>query len=186
MDATLFLSNEHRFVDSLFDEYRTHAIDRGSKGAAARRRVFEHLRRELAVHAAIEEEVLYPEVRQVVPNGESLADHALEEHGRVKQRLAELEGLEAGDVEFDAELGLLMEDVRHHVREEEQELFPELRRVLSSERLHELGEQLENAKGIAPTHPHPKAPNRPPLSTVVGAAAAVVDRVRDSVAGSRS
>lgn len=186
MDATLFLSNEHRVVDALFDEYRTHAIDRGSKGAAARRQVFDRLRRELAVHAAIEEEVLYPEARQVVPNGETLADHALKEHRRVKERLAELEGLQAGDVEFDAELGVLMEDVRHHVSEEEERLFPELRRVLSAERLHELGEQLENAKQLAPTHPHPKAPNRPPLSTVVGAAAAVVDRVRDRVSGSRS
>ena len=74
-----------------------------------------------------------------------------------------------------------MADVRHHVKEEESELFPELRAAVGEEELRAMGGQLAAAKKMAPTHPHPNAPATPPGNIVAGAAAAVVDRARDTV-----
>ena len=83
----------------------------------------------------------------------------------------------------DALLRQLMADVRHHVDEEEGELFPKLREAVGPEGLQDLGEKLAAAKKMAPTHPHPNAPNTPPGNIVGGAGAAVVDKVRDALHG---
>jgi hypothetical protein len=71
-----------------------------------------------------------------------------------------------------------MELVRHHVKEEECELFPEVRSRISRRELLELGDQLRAAKRVVPTRPHPWAPDEPPGNSVVGGAVAVMDRVR--------
>ena len=104
---------------------------------------------------------------------------SLEEHHVVKWTLSELEKMSADDERYDAKFEVLMESVRHHVEEEQEELFPKARRLLGEEMLDELGKRIEKAKKIAPTRPHPRAPDQPPGNVVAGTVAAVMDRAKD-------
>ncbi|HZX95559.1 MAG TPA: hemerythrin domain-containing protein, partial [Myxococcales bacterium] len=83
------------------------------------------------------------------------------------------------DERFDAKVKVLMESVRHHVEEEQDELFPKVRRLLGQKILQELGARMEKAKKLAPTRPHPRAPDQPPGNMVAGTMAAVMDRAKD-------
>jgi organic hydroperoxide reductase OsmC/OhrA len=76
---------------------------------------------------------------------------------------------------------VLIESVRHHVKEEEQELFPEVRKAIGRKEMAELGDALEQAKKTAPTRPHPKAPDTPPGNLVAGPAAGALDKAKDKV-----
>jgi hypothetical protein len=73
--------------------------------------------------------------------------------------------------------------IRHHVREEETDLFPGLREACSADELRELGAKVETAKKLAPTRRHPAAPDRPPLNTLLAPGAGLVDRLRDALSG---
>ncbi|TMK86314.1 MAG: hypothetical protein E6G57_12495 [Actinobacteria bacterium] len=84
------------------------------------------------------------------------------------------------DERFQAKVTVLIENVRHHVKEEEGELFPELRRAMKRKELEELAQALEQAKKMAPTHPHPRAPDTPPGNVIAGVASAAVDRAEDT------
>jgi hypothetical protein len=79
---------------------------------------------------------------------------------------------------FDAKVNVLMENVRHHVDEEEREMFPRVRKALSRDQLNELGELIERAKKVAPTRPHPKAPDEPPGNVMAALVTGFIDRVR--------
>ncbi|HZB97009.1 MAG TPA: hemerythrin domain-containing protein, partial [Candidatus Sulfotelmatobacter sp.] len=103
------------------------------------------------------------------------------EHQQVKELLAKLEDLEPENAEFGATAKVMMEDIEHHLSEEEDELFPQVRAGMSQQQLEEIAGELESAKKVAPTHPHPKAPNTPPGNLVAGAAAAVMDRAKDAI-----
>jgi len=78
---------------------------------------------------------------------------------------------------------VLIENVRHHVKEEEEEYFPQVRDQLGRKALADLGDAMADAKKSAPTHPHPRSPDEPPGNAVVGAIAGVVDRVGDNLSG---
>ncbi len=134
----------------------------------------------LSRHAGIEELVFYPAVREQVRGTESTVLESLEEHHVVKLLLRECEAMDPADERFTAKMTVMMENVRHHVREEERELFPEVRRRLTRARLLELGDALEAAKRAAPSRPHPYTPDEPPANVLVGGAVAVVDRARDT------
>ena len=177
-DAVTLLSSDHRTVDRLFSDLET-----STPGAQQRGEWIQQMIRELSVHAAIEEQILYPAIRDEVPGGDQLAEETIDEHQQVKEMLARLEKLDADDGETDAVLAGLITHVRQHVQEEEGPggLFDQLRSVVDQDRLDQMGEQLEAAKKMAPAHPHPHAPNTPPGNIVGGLAAAVVDKVRDAV-----
>lgn len=182
MDAITLLKQDHKAVEQLFKKFEK----TGEKAHAAQRDVAERIVKELSVHAAIEEMVFYPAVREKVPDVEDTVLESLEEHHIVKWVAHELDGMNPDHERFRAKMTVLIENVRHHVEEEENELFPKVREVMKRKALQELGEQLEAAKRTAPTRPHPKAPDEPPGNLVAGTAAAAVDRVRDSArAGSR-
>jgi len=143
--------------------------------------------RELAVHSAIEEMLFYPAVRTAALKadsrvGEKAAEtvlESLEEHHVVKWTLSELQKMTPEDERYDAKVKVLMESVRHHVEEEQDELFPKVRRLLGQKVLQELGARMEKAKKLAPTRPHPRAPDQPPGNMVAGTMAAVMDRAKD-------
>ena len=135
------------------------------------------------MHAAIEEQVFYPVARATVPGTEDLALESLEEHHIVKWTLAELETMSADDERFDAKVTVLIENVRHHVEEEEHQFFPKVRDELGRHALSDLGDAFDRARKTAPTHPHPKGADTPPGNLVTGAAASVVDRVGDTMSG---
>jgi hypothetical protein len=105
----------------------------------------------------------------------------------VKERLVRIEKLDVAKerAALDREMEALIRDVRHHVKEEEGEMFPELRTHVDRKRLVEMGELMAAAKKIAPTHPHPHAPATPPGNLVTGAAAGVMDRARDALREAR-
>ncbi len=172
MDAIALLKSDHKTVEGLFKRFEK-AGDRAHK---RKRDLVDTIVEELSVHAAIEEQVLYPAARQAIPEEDETVLEALEEHHVVKLVLKELETMPATAERFDAKVTVLIENVRHHVKEEEGELFPALRKALGRKRLQELGEAMERAKAVAPTRPHPAAPDEPPGVLVAGTAAAVVDR----------
>lgn len=177
MDAVTLLEQDHRTVEGLFRRYES--LDGDDE---ARTQIVREVIRELSIHAAIEEQIFYPAVRDVLAGGDSMTDEALHEHQEAKEALAELDRMEASDPEFDQRVRELIADVRHHVREEETEMLPQLEAAVPRSRLEELGERMESAKATAPTRPHPHAPSTPG-NLVAGPAAAVVDRVRDAASG---
>ena len=93
--------------------------------------------------------------------------------------------IRSNDERFTAKMTVLMESVRHHVEEEEGEMFPEVRKALGRKRLGKIGDQMESLKAIAPTRPHPKAPDEPPANLIANTGAGAVDQVRSSAKKAR-
>ena len=176
-DAIAFLKADHRNVERLFRDF-----ERSSATAhKTRRKLVDKMIAELSVHAAVEEQFFYPTVRREAPDLESDVLEAVEEHHIVKWLLSELEKTDPTDERFNAKVTVLIESVRHHVREEEHELFPEVRAALDRPQLRELGAQLAEGKRLAPTHPHPRLPDTPPGNLIAGAVSGAIDRARDKV-----
>jgi hemerythrin superfamily protein len=140
MNAIELLKKDHQKVAGLFKQYES----AGAEAFAKKEELFRRIKQELDIHARIEEEIFYPAAKQV-PDEEAreLVAEAAEEHKQVKILLAELDGMDAEDERFDAKMKVLQEDVEHHVEEEENELFPKARKGLGSDRLEDLGRQLE-------------------------------------------
>ncbi|MFZ0667425.1 MAG: hemerythrin domain-containing protein [Acidimicrobiales bacterium] len=176
MDALTLLKQDHKAVNSLFRKFEV----AGGRAIVTKNDLAQRIVRELSVHAAIEEQVFYPAVRSEMSSSTPLVLEALEEHHVVKWLCSEIGSLTAEDERFDAKMSVLMETVRHHVREEESALFPEVREALGRKRLGELGEALEAAKTFAPTRPHPRLADTPPMNVAIGGVAAVVDRAYDA------
>ena len=185
MDAIALLVRDHKEVEQLFRQFEK-LTDRAQK---SKQKIVAKIIRELAVHAAIEEMLFYPAVRTAAlkANSRSLKEAAdtvlesLEEHHVVKWTLSELEKMKPEEERFDAKVQVLMESVRHHVEEEQEELFPKVRKLFDAEVLEQLGERMQKAKKLAPTRPHPRAPDQPPGNMVAGTVAAVMDRAKDMV-----
>jgi hemerythrin superfamily protein len=179
MDAITLLKEDHRTVEGLFKRFEK----AGDKAYTEKRAVVDRIREELSKHAAVEEQLFYPVVRATVPETEDIALESLEEHHIVKWVLSELDAMAPEDERFDAKVTVLIENVRHHVKEEEQEFFPMVRDELGRNALADLGDAMATAKKIAPTHPHPRSPDTPPGNLVVGTVAGIADRIGDTVGG---
>ena len=157
MDAITLLRNDHRTVEQLFKRFEK----AGDNAFVAKREIVDRIIEELSVHAAIEEQLFYPAARATVPGVEDIALESLEEHHIVKWVLSELDGMAPTDERFDAKVTVLIENVRHHVEEEQTEFFPKVRDELGRKALNELGDAMAAAKASAPTHPHPRTPDTP-------------------------
>jgi hemerythrin superfamily protein len=140
MDALELLKHDHQAVKSLFDQ-----IDE-TEDAKQRKKLFDQIDTELNIHAHIEETVFYPEMRKI-DELKDMVQEALEEHQEVKTLLEEMEALDPENEQFSASLEELMENVEHHVAEEEDEMFPKVREQCDQATLDRLGDQLESAKG---------------------------------------
>lgn len=173
-DAIHLLTADHDAVEQMFRQVEA-APEGDVKDQLVRTIV-----RELSVHAAVEEQILYPAMRSKLPDGDALVDEAIAEHQEAKELLSDIEKSSA-PAERDPLLQQLMTSIRHHVQEEEGELFPKLRTAIGASELQEMGVALATAKKMAPTHPHPKAPNQPPGNFIAGAVATVMDRARDAL-----
>ncbi|MEV0074498.1 hemerythrin domain-containing protein [Amycolatopsis sp. NPDC050768] len=148
-DAIVLLKDDHKTVEKLFKQFEK----AGDKAYQEKRRVVDSIIEELTVHAYIEEEIFYPAAREAVPE---TADHVLEsveEHHVVVWMLSELTGLDAADETFDAKVTVLTENVRHHVGEEENDWFPQVRSAMGRKRLQELGQRMVDARAQAPKNP---------------------------------
>ncbi|MDB1086601.1 hemerythrin domain-containing protein [Streptomyces sp. ACA25] len=177
-DVVAELITDHREVEDLFQ--RIEALPAGDP----QRKVYaEQATIELVRHSVAEEQHVYPAAREFLPEGDRIADREIEEHATAEQLMKDLEGAGADDPVFDDLIGRLMTEIRAHIEDEEAHLFPQLRAALSPERLEELGEQVRTAKKLAPTRPHPSAPDTPPGNKLLAPGAGLVDRARDALSG---
>ncbi len=177
MDAITLLKTDHKAVEKLFKQFEK----AGERALKAKEDTVAGIIKELSVHAAIEEQVFYPSVRAEVPDVADEVLEGLEEHHIVKWVLSELDGMKPTDERFDPKVTVLIEMVRHHVEEEEGEMFPQVRAALGRKRLGEIGDLMEQAKKTAPTRPHPRASDTPPRNLVSGVVAGAVDKAREAV-----
>src|SRR5436305_1435867 len=176
-DAIQVLTDDHREVEGLFQKVEG--------GAAGNEDVVAKIVRELSIHDAIERELLSAAVRKHISSqGDELAEHSLDEHEKVARLLADIEDADDA-VRQDELLRELIPDVKSHVKEEEEQIFPGLRTAMSAPDLADLGSKLVEAKGKAPTHPHPHAPRSGVGAKVAGTAAAAMDKARDAVGDGR-
>ena len=178
MNAITLLKNDHKTVEDLFKRFEK----AGPRAVKTKQDIVERIVRELSIHAAIEEMVLYPAIREAAENGDvdKMVLESLEEHHLVKWVLWELERMSPEDERFDAKVTVLIENVRHHVAEEEKDLFPQVNKVYGRAQLADLGEAMASLKKTAPTHPHPRSPDEPPGNLIAGPGAALVDRALDA------
>jgi len=172
MNILAVLTTDHRNVDALFTEFQQTDADDVENLARLR----DHILKQLAIHAEIEEQTLYPALR-----GEAGDDvlEALEEHHAVKATLAELERMSPTAERFRAKMTVVIESVRHHVEEEEEDggLFDLARRTLKPVQMEEMAERAEELRRTGPSRPHPLSPDQPPLNVLLGVPVAVLDRV---------
>lgn len=178
-DAITVLKDDHKNVEQLFRRFEK----AGERAHVEKRNVVDRIVEALSVHAAVEEQVFYPVVRATVPGAEDHTLESLEEHHTVKWVLSELDSMSPEHERFDAKVTVLIENVRHHVQEEEQDLFPLVRSELGRDSLSDLGKVMAEARNSAPTRPHPRSPDTPPQNLVIGAVAGVADRIGDTVNG---
>jgi hemerythrin-like domain-containing protein len=170
--AVAVLKKDHASIERLFRRFER------ARGAAEKKRISDRIVREMSIHAAIEEQLVYPQLKRQM-NGSVLL--ALEEHHVVKVELAEIEKLPAGDERLDPKVRVLAENVRRHIEEEERDLLPAMKQLLSHKELLDLAVLLERSKAAAPTRPHPAAPDEPPGNVLATPAAAAYDRGRDAM-----
>jgi hemerythrin superfamily protein len=137
MNAIELLKHDHREVEEYFEEYEDLEDDAEKAELSAK------ICQALKVHAQIEEEIFYPAAREATRD-EDLLDEALVEHAGAKRLIEEIESMEVGDDLYDAKIRVLGEQIKHHVKEEEEELFPEAER--SDMDLKAVGEELEGRK----------------------------------------
>ena len=119
VSALELLEEDHQQVDDFFDEYET------LEDAAEKEELALKICLALTVHTQIEEEIFYPAVREAIEKAE-LIDEAIVEHAAAKQLIAEIEEMDPAEELYDAKVKVLGEQVRHHVEEEEDKLFPEI------------------------------------------------------------
>jgi hemerythrin-like domain-containing protein len=128
------LMDQHREVEKLFSEF-----DKAS-GAEDKEELFETIADKLAIHARIEEQYFYPAV--TAKKTEDMVLEAFVEHTSVKRLLADLLETDADDPKFEAQMKVLKEQVEHHVEEEEDQLFPAAKKVLTREELVAVGQEM--------------------------------------------
>lgn len=168
------LKSDHQEVEKQFRAFE------GTTGKATWERAAKAAVRALSVHAAIEEEIFYPALTREVPDLAEIMLRSLESHNVVKWLCSAIESTSASDDRFGPRMTVLIDNVRLHVEEEEDDIFPEVRAALSRKRLIDLGELLGKAKLAAPTHPHPRLPDLPPANAVAGVVAGAYDKARDA------
>jgi hemerythrin superfamily protein len=134
---------------------------------------------ELVRHAVAEEMYVYPAMRKHLPDGEKAVEHDVEEHKELERAMKALEGLEVSGTEFDESLRRLETILADHVQDEESEQFPQLRQRIPHEELVEMAGKVQTAKKLAPTRPHPDAPNSELFHKLAGPGVGLVDRLRD-------
>ncbi len=138
-DAIALLTQDHRNVEKLFKEFERTEDDESKAELVA------NICAELTAHTAVEEELFYPAAREALgDDGQDLLDEAEVEHASAKELIAQLQDAAPGEGLYDAKVTVLAEYIRHHVKEEEGELFPKVKR--SDLDLESLGAEMQTRK----------------------------------------
>ncbi|WP_433167380.1 hemerythrin domain-containing protein [Kribbella sp. CA-247076] len=176
-DVIDVLTADHREVEILGDQVVA------TSDPEERRNLADQLIAELVRHAVAEEMYVYPAMRDHLPNGARAVEHDIEEHQELETLMKRLESARADSAEFESIVGNLRRVLRDHVQDEESSQFPQLRAHVPAATLVELKEMVELAKQVAPTRPHPAAPNAELFHKLVGPGVGLVDRLRDRLSG---
>lgn len=174
-DVVDFLSGQHEQIKSLFAKVLSASGD-------AREKAFVDLRRLLAVHETVEEEVVHPRAKRKIADGAAVVEQRLEEEHEAKTTLQQLEKLDVDSPEFTRMLTELRDAVLDHAEHEEKDEFTRLGQELSSEELQSMGRAAKLAEAIAPTRPHAGVESQL-ANLVAGPFAAMLDRARDAIVG---
>lgn len=117
-NAIASLKSDHKKVKGLFDQFEN------AKDRATKMTIVSEALEELSIHATLEEEIFYPAVRQEINDEDEVMNEADEEHHVAKILIAELEEMDGSESHYDAKFTVLAENVRHHIKEEEEEMLP--------------------------------------------------------------
>lgn len=147
-DAIVLLKEDHKEVRKLFRD-----IEGAGDGTKRKGQLVTQLLEALTVHTYLENEIMYPAVRELVPKLESDILESYEEHHVADVLCAELAALDPDDERFDAKTTVLIEVVSHHIDEEEKDWFPEVRSSLGRKQLQEIGARMVQARKDAPRTP---------------------------------
>jgi hemerythrin-like domain-containing protein len=148
-DAIVLLRDDHKEIRKTFKDFQR----AGENAHAAKQKLVDRMIELLTVHTYIENEVMYPRVRELLPDLEQDVLESYEEHHVADVLVVELAAMQATDERFTAKTTVLIENVTHHIEEEEQEWFPQVREGLGRKQLQQLGEELLRAKKKAPRRP---------------------------------
>lgn len=175
------LVHDHREVEAMCKELEQLRGDTSSDANAKRQELVDDVIIELVRHSVAEEVLVYPRVADKVSKEE--VEHAREEHAEAEETMAKLEKLDPEDAGFDDEVATLMEEIRHHIEDEEGEMFAHMRKAFTDDELRGMGTAVTAFKKVAPTRPHPSVPNQALERLAVGPVASMLDRMRDLATG---
>ena len=148
-DAIVLLKDEHKLIRKAFRDFEQAGKDAHKTKGAIVDRIIELL----TVHTYIENEVMYPKIRKLLPDLEDDILESYEEHHVADVLVVELSAMKPTDERFTAKTTVLIENVDHHIDEEEQEWFPKVREALGRKQLQEIGAEMIEARKKAPTRP---------------------------------
>ncbi|WP_322760577.1 hemerythrin domain-containing protein [Frankia sp. Cr2] len=180
-DVVDVLTRDHGKVEELFQRY-DRAASTTEKNQLAMNIFIELLR-----HAAVEEKIVYPEARKIIPNGDEVIGREISQQAAAERTMAALSATKPTDPDFAHLMRELMEMIREHVWEQEEVWFPQLRQRMSADNLRQLAEQVEAMHATAPTQAaastssRSSASDRPPGRLLLGMGTGIVDRVRQMV-----
>lgn len=148
-DAIVLLKQDHKQIRKLFRDFE----NAGDGAEKQKGQLVKKIIELLTVHTYIENEVMYPRVRELLPDLEDDILESYEEHHVADVLVSELFAMKPGDERFDAKTTVLIENVTHHIEEEEQDWFPKVREGLGRKALQEIGADMEKARKKAPKKP---------------------------------
>lgn len=186
MDAIMLLRQDHAKVLGLLSALEsgpTLASGANDDELRARKELVTQLVIAESGHEAIEEQLFWPMVRDVLPDGDALADHAVAQEETAKQVLHELENAKPDEADFENMIAMIVSDGREHIEYEQTQVWPKVLAAVRPDQLAELGEKMARAKESAPTRPHPATPSGPGAQKTAGALAAMADKLRDTATG---
>lgn len=154
------LKDEHKAVENLFREFNKADYDAYGR----KRQIAADVLKALTAYAYIEENVFYPAAQMALPEIEDHVLEGVEEHHVVAWLLSELSKTDEHDERFDAKMSVLMDNVRHHIRQEEDEWFPEIRDGMGRKELQDLGDRMAEARRKAPKDPLALSSARPSMT----------------------
>lgn len=168
---------DHRQVEEIFER-----LESGAVAPAERQSLVEQAVTMLVMHAVAAEQVVYPVARRALAGGDAVVDRLVALNAEAEKTMKELEKREPGDPEFDALLAKVIVTARLQAQVEERTLLPPLTIAVGLKETGAAGEAFAAAKKVAPTRPHPAAPDSPP-GNLVNPLTGLVDRLRDTVSG---
>jgi hemerythrin superfamily protein len=123
-DAIALLTADHREVADMFEQFD----QLGDRATTSKEKLKDKICKALIAHTTIEEEIFYPAVREKIEEGEDMVDEAVVEHASAKDLIKQLQEMAPDDELYDAKVKVLGEQIDHHVKEEEKEMFPKVRK----------------------------------------------------------